>query len=88
MVSVTFTGGVPDVPAAIDGGLNTQLGPGSPLVNAGNSEQAKLTVEPNVPPPTGAAEKVKLAVCPASTVAVALPVSVQVKSDVVPATRV
>jgi hypothetical protein len=81
---VSVTAVVP-APAAIDGGLNTQLAPGSPSVNSGNSEQAKLTVEPNVPP-TGAAENVKLAVCPAITVAVALPVSVQVKSDAVPVT--
>jgi len=83
IVSVTV---VVTAPAVIDGGLNTQLAPGSPLVNSGKSEQAKLTVEPNVPPPTGAAENVKLAVCPAITVAVALPVSVQVKSDTIPVT--
>jgi hypothetical protein len=82
---VSVTAVVP-APAVIDGGLNPQLAPGSPLVNSGNSEQAKLTVEPNVPPPTGAAEKVKLAVCPAITVTVALPVSVKVKSDAVPVT--
>jgi hypothetical protein len=39
-------------PAAIDAGLNTQL------VNAGKLLQAKLTLELNVAPPTGAAEDV------------------------------
>jgi hypothetical protein len=52
IVSVTR---VAPAPAAIDGGLNTQLAPGRPLVNSGKPEQAKLTAELNVPP-AGAAE--------------------------------
>jgi hypothetical protein len=51
IVSVTGTG-VGSVPAAIDAGLNTQF------VNAGKLLHAKLTLELNVVPPTGAAENV------------------------------
>jgi hypothetical protein len=73
IVRVTGTG-VGSVAAAIDAGLNTQF------VNACKLLHAKLTLELNVAPPTGAAENVKLALCPARTVAEALPVSVHVTS--------
>jgi hypothetical protein len=73
VVIVSETAVVP-VPAAIEAGLNPQF------VNAGRFEHANVTVEVNAPPPTGAAANVKLARCPASTVAEALPVFVHVKS--------
>jgi hypothetical protein len=63
---------LPAEPVAIDAGLKRQL------VKAGRLLQAKFTAEVKVTPPTGAAENVYDAICPASTVTLELPVSVQV----------
>jgi hypothetical protein len=59
-------------PVVIDAGLKRQL------VRAGRLLQAKFTAEVKFTPTAGAAENVYVALCPASTVTVGLPVSIQV----------
>ena len=71
MVAVTE---VVPAPAVSDAGLKLQL------VSAGKLAQANVTAPVNVAPPTGAAEKLYVALCPASTVTVVLPVSLHVTS--------
>jgi hypothetical protein len=58
-------------PAVIDAGLKVQL------VKTGRLLQAKFTAEVKFTPTAGAAENVYVALCPASTVTLELPVSVQ-----------
>jgi len=52
VVAIVSVTAVVPAPAAIDVGLNPQL------VNGGGFVHAKLTAEPKVPPPSGAAENV------------------------------
>ena len=74
VVEIVAVTAVVPAPAASDAGLKPQL------VSAGKFAQANVTVPVNVPPPTGAAEKLYVARCPASTVTVLLPVSLHVTS--------
>src|ERR1700686_4953011 len=74
VVAIVKVTAVVPAPAAIDVGLNPQL------VNAGRFTHPKLTAEEKTVPPTGLAENVYLALCPARTATDALPVSVHVKS--------
>jgi hypothetical protein len=71
MVSVTA---VVPAPAAIAGGVKAQV------VRSGKLLHVKFTVPVKVAAPAGAAEKLKTALSPASTVAALAPVSLYVTS--------
>jgi hypothetical protein len=74
VVKIVAVTAVVSVPAASVAGLKLQL------VSAGKFPHAKVTVPLKVAPPTGAAEKLYVALCPASTVTVVLPVLLQLTS--------